>query len=111
MKFEQIGLEYCPDCGESWRGWGQYAIGGTLIEAAGCCGCPMEIVVNWEVFEGLPENLQQMMRDRIAAEWAGAKEDHAKAPGEWNDITEYMRVRGLLKGEERLHKRLIPMHE
>lgn len=35
-----------------------------------CCGIPLEIIDNWEVFEGLPGNLQQAAIERARAEYA-----------------------------------------
>lgn len=104
---DQLDLDICPECGENWQGWGQSATSG-LIEYASCCAAPLEIIANWEIFAGLPPQLQRLTRDRIAAKWAEIRRIDAESERDWHRINDMMRAKDLLKFDD---VKFAPMHE
>jgi len=72
-------MENCPKCGEQITRVEITTSAGVRAFSL-CCDIPLEILDNWDVFEGLPENLQQAAIDRIKAEYAKMqKEDERSA--------------------------------
>lgn len=73
--------------------------GGTIAYSL-CCGVPLEILDNWEVYEALPEPLQNIAIER-------AKADHEALRQKWADDTKRFKEalvkhgnrKGLMKGK------------
>jgi hypothetical protein len=73
----------CPICDGQIIKTERSGSGGTIAYSL-CCGVPLEILDNWDVYEALPEPLQFLAIER-------AKADHEALRQQWAKDTERFR--------------------
>jgi hypothetical protein len=84
-------LKICPFCGGEICRVEITDAGGKRAFSL-CCGIPLEILDNWEVFEPLPDVLKQAAIDKIQAEYAAMDEQSAENARRFKEADEHWRA-------------------
>ena len=102
-------LKVCPSCGGAITRC-SFSDAGGVRNFSLCCDVPLEIIDNWDVYEGLPENLQQVAVEKIKARYAEmtrVSKENARRFKE-NDERWQKSHPHLFKSDK---QQIVPMHE
>jgi len=101
-------LTICPLCGDQITRC-EISDAGGVRKFSLCCDAPLEIIDNWEVYEGLPEYLQQVAVNKIKDEYAEMIMKSAENARRFKESRE----KWLAARPELFHgtAKIIPMHD